>query len=187
MKKVLSYKTETNGLPNWRARSDDESQPHLVRLSAVLYNAETKEELESMDVIVRPEGWEIPQETINVHGITVEKAVQEGVSEVSAINTFNDLVARADSVVSSNKQFNSRIIRIALKRYSEDYQQEAWSNNKDNHYCAMKMAKDDTGNKSLSLSDALNYYNGQQAVDNHDSLVNAQSSAKVFFAIKSGY
>ena len=47
------------------------------------------------------------------------------------------------------------------------------------------MAKDDTGNKSLILSDAFAHYTNQQAEDNSDSLVNAASSAKVFFAINS--
>ena len=183
MKNVLSFKTETNGLPLWRARSNDEGQPHIVRLAAVLCDGKTQEVIERMDVVISPEGWDIPKETIDVHGITVENAVAEGISESAAIEIFLSLVKSAGVVVSSNKQFNSRIIRIALKRHAEDFHQEAWNDNKENHFCAMKMAKDDLGNKTVSLSDALSHYNGEQAVDNTDSLVNADSAAKVFFAI----
>lgn len=183
MKNVLSFKSETNGLPLWRARSNDEGQPHIVRLAAVLCDGKTQEVIEHMDVVIRPEGWDIPKETIDVHGITVQNAAEKGISESAAIEMFLSLVKSAGVVVSSNKQFNSRIIRIALKRHAEEYHQEAWNDNKENHFCAMKMAKDDTGNKSLSLSDALSHYTGNQAVDNHDSLVNATSSARVFFAI----
>ena len=185
MKTLLSFKTETNGLPLWRERSNNEGQPHIVRLAAVLCNAETQEIIGDMDVLIRPDGWTIPQETIDVHGITVERAEKEGIAESVAIEVFLIMVREASTVVSSNKQFNSRIIRIALKRFSTDVHQEAWNDNKENHFCAMKMAKDDTGNKSLILSDAFAHYTNQQAEDNSDSLVNAASSAKVFFAINS--
>lgn len=182
MKKVLSFKTETNGLPLWRARSNDEGQPHIVRLAAVLCDAETQEVIDQMDVVIRPEGWEIPQETIEVHGIAFDHAIEKGISESSAIEMFLGLVRKADAVVSSNKQFNSRIIRIALKRHAEEFHQEAWNDNKENHFCAVKMAKDDLGNKGIALDEALAHYTGNTA-KNNDSLVNAESAAKVYFAI----
>ena len=50
MKTLLSFKTETNGLPLWRERSNNEGQPHIVRLAAVLCNAETQEIIGDMDV-----------------------------------------------------------------------------------------------------------------------------------------
>lgn len=181
MKTVLSFKTETNGLPNWKARSDDESQPHLVRLSAVLCNAETQEVIDQMDVVIIPDGWDIPQDTINVHGITFEDAKERGISEAGAVKLFLKLVMNADVIVSSNKQFNNRIMCIAFKRHLTEEAFECWSEIPS--YCAMKMAKDKTGNKQLSLSDALSHFTGKKAVDNHDSLVNAKSAAKVFFAI----
>ena len=180
---VLSFKTETNGLPLWRARSNDEGQPHIVRLAAVLCDGKTQEIIDQMDVIIIPDGWDIPKETIDVHGITVEHAIENGIHEHDAIDMFINLVKQSGSVVSSNKQFNSRIMRIALKRHAEEFHQEAWNDNKENHFCAMKMAKDDLDNKQVSLSDALAHYTGQQAKDNFDSLVNATSSARVFFAI----
>lgn len=182
MKNVLSFKTETNGLPLWRARSNDEGQPHIVRLAAVLCDGKTQEVIEQMDVIIRPEGWDIPKETIDVHGITVEKANEQGISESAAIEMFLSLVRSAGVVVSSNKQFNNRIIRIALKRHAEEFHQEAWNDNKENHFCAMKLAKNDLDNKQLNLADALLHYTGDQLVSN-DSLLNADSSARVFFAV----
>lgn len=182
MKKVLSFKTETNGLPLWRARSNDEGQPHIVRLAAVLCDAETQEVIDQMDVVIRPDGWEIPQETIEVHGIAFDHAIEKGISEPDALDMFINLFDKADFVVSSNKQFNNRIIRIGLKRYAQEFYQEAWNDNKENHFCAVKMAKDDLSNKGIALDEALAHYTGN-TVKNNDSLVNAESAAKVYFAI----
>jgi len=180
MKTVLSYKTETTGLPNWKARSNDETQPHLVRLAAILFNAETQEVVDQMDVLIIPDGWEVPQETIDVHGITVERAHEEGIHEHDAIDMFLKLCG--DSVrITSNKQFNQRIMRIALKRHANEEQQEKWAE-KDNHFCAMKMAKDDLGNKGSALDEAVAHYTGNTAKLS-DSLVNADSTARMYFAI----
>lgn len=181
MKNVLSFKTETNGLPLWREPSSHEGQPHIVRLAAILCDAKTQEVVDKMDVVIRPEGWTIPQETIDSHGITNERAAEEGISESAAIEMFVALVRKSDAVVSSNKQFNKRIIRIALSRHAEELHQEAWKDN-ENHFCAMKMAKDDLGDKKITIETALNHYTGQKE-KGVGSLVNAESAARIYFAI----
>jgi len=180
--KVLSFKTETNGLPLWQARSNAEGQPHLVRLAAVLIDDQS-DVVESMDVVIIPDDWDIPQETTDVHDVTLEFAAENGVNEKDAVELFISLVRKAEKVVSSNKTFNSRIIRIALKRYADEFHQEAWADNKDNHFCAIRMAKDDLKNKSVNLFDALAHYTGESIHNNREPLVNAQAAAKVFFAI----
>lgn len=186
MKNVLSFKTETSGLPLWREPSSHEGQPHIVRLAAVLCDGKTQEVIDKMDVVIRPDGWVIPQETIDSHGITNERAIEEGISESAAIEMFIALVRKSDVVISSNKTFNKRIIRIALSRHAEEFHQEAWKDN-ENHFCVMKMAKDDSGDKKLTLNSALYHYTGDQILGD-DSLFNAQSAAKIYLAInnKSG-
>jgi len=180
MKNVLSFKTETSGLPLWRARSNDKGQPHIVRLAAVLCDGKTQEVIDQMDVIIRPEGWEIPKETIDVHGVTNQHANENGISEAAAVEMFIKLCG--DSVrVSSNKQFNQRIIRIALKRYATEEQQEKWAE-KENHFCAMKMAKDDIGNKQITLTEAHRHYTSQ-IVSGADSLDNAKLASRIYFAV----
>lgn len=185
MKTVLSYKTETTGFIKHQARSSDEGQPHLVRLAVILFNADTQEIIDQMDAVICPEGWDIPQGSIDIHGITTEVAVKNGICESKAVGQFLNLLGKADQVVSSSKQFNSRIMRIALTRYSTKDVVEEWKNF--DSYCVMKLAKDDTGNKKLTLPEALEYYVGQQAINNHNhnSLIDAESAARVFFSINS--
>lgn len=95
---ILSYDTETTGIPDWKIPSDSPDQPHLVSLAAILVNAETREVVDSMDVIIKPDGWEIPQETIDIHGITMEIAEKEGIPEQEALEMF--LAMRGDHELS---------------------------------------------------------------------------------------
>lgn len=183
MKTVLSYKTETTGLIDYSARSSSENQPHLVRLAAVLFNAETQEIIKKIDVIISPNGWDIPDESVKIHDISHEYALAKGISEQMAISMFLALFNKADYVVTSSKQFNARIIRIALTRYTDSISVEKWKIFAES-YCAAKMAKDDLGVKKITFYDALFHYTGQQAINTSDSLVNAESAAKVYFAIK---
>uniref|UniRef100_UPI0035C670C3 exonuclease domain-containing protein n=1 Tax=Serratia quinivorans TaxID=137545 RepID=UPI0035C670C3 len=84
MKTIFTYDTETTGLPNWKVPSDSPEQPHLVQLAGVLSNAETGEEIQSMNVIIKPDGWEIPEEVTAVHGITTEYALEHGIPALPA-------------------------------------------------------------------------------------------------------
>ena len=56
MNRILFYDTETTGLPDWKVPSDDPCQPHLVQLAAVLCNADTREIISTIDVVIRA-GW----------------------------------------------------------------------------------------------------------------------------------
>ena len=55
---ILVFDTETTGLPDFKKRSSDPSQPHLVQLALVQYNADG-EETEHHSVIIKPDGWQI--------------------------------------------------------------------------------------------------------------------------------
>lgn len=57
MKTILFYDTETTGLPDWKSPSGGETQPHIVQIGAILCNAETKEVVDTLNVIVQPDGW----------------------------------------------------------------------------------------------------------------------------------
>jgi len=59
--KLLPFDTETTGIPIWSTPSGNENQPHMVQLAAMLVDSETKEIVESMDVIIKPYGWVIPK------------------------------------------------------------------------------------------------------------------------------
>jgi DNA polymerase-3 subunit epsilon len=77
---ILGLDTETTGLPDFRAPSDADHQPHLVQLAMVLLDDDLTERA-SVSMIVRPEGWTSGPEALAAHGITEEIATRCGVPE----------------------------------------------------------------------------------------------------------
>lgn len=69
--KTLAYDTETTGLPDWNQPTESPQQPHLVEIAALLFNGMA--EIDRFHAIVRPDGWTIPDEVAEIHGITTER------------------------------------------------------------------------------------------------------------------
>ena len=91
MKPILFFDTETTGLPLWKEPSEDPRQPHLVELAALLVNPDTREMIAFMDVIIKPNGWTIPVDVSEIHGITTERALAEGIPEEEALPAGDDV------------------------------------------------------------------------------------------------
>ena len=111
----LFYDTETSGLPDYQRPSDAKHQPHIVQLTCLLTDY-YGEKLSSLDLLIRPDGWQIDPEAQKAHGISEQMARSAGVPEFEAVQLFMRLVERADLRIAHNDAFDSRIIRIALKR-----------------------------------------------------------------------
>lgn len=125
---LLAFDFETTGFPNFKDPSDHPDQPHAVQIGAVLYDLDAREEVEAIEVIVRPAGWIIPDEAAAVHGITTERALAEGIPEALA---FDELLRlwNPDAPhprVAHNRSFDDRIARIGFKRYMGEECADAW-------------------------------------------------------------
>lgn len=71
--RYLIFDTETTGLPEYNEKGIKE-YPYVVQLSWVLYNDEIKDiESERDRIILLPEGMEVPEDTVAIHGINTEK------------------------------------------------------------------------------------------------------------------
>ena len=113
------WDTETTGLPLFNDPSEDPRQPHIVELAAILIDDKTREEKGLVHYIVRPDGWTIPAEVAAIHGITQERAMDEGIPEWKVIREFHELNQQADLRVAHNGQFDDRIMRIGIKRFGD--------------------------------------------------------------------
>jgi DNA polymerase-3 subunit epsilon len=114
---LFFYDTETTGLPDFSQPSEAPHQPHMVQLAAALVDPGSRKIVASIDLIIKPDGWEIPKEVAEIHGITTETAQSLGVDEEQALTLFMGMWLRCDSRIAHNEDFDARIIRIALKRY----------------------------------------------------------------------
>lgn len=186
---VLIFDTETTGLPNWKEPSESELQPHIVQLAAGLFNTENKKIIQSIDLIIKPESWDIPKVVSDIHGITKEYAMDVGVSEKVCIEAFLDLWSGRKRIA-HNATFDNRIIRIATKRYCEESVINSWATGV--YECTgllskpiMKMEpKNKYGYKMPKLIEAYKHFTGNDLENAHTAMADMQACADVYFAMK---
>lgn len=179
---VFAYDSETTGFPDWKNPSDDPAQPHLVQLAGILADTDSREIISSIDLIIRPDGWEIPEDASAIHGITTEKALSVGMPEEAAFTAFMALWGGRYRVA-HNRTFDQRIMRIAAKRYGDDALIDAWAN-KDDHECTMLASKHPMGvAKWPKLSEAYEHFMGRPMDDAHNAMADARACLDVYFAI----
>lgn len=180
---ILVYDTETTGLPNWKLPSGDECQPHMVEIAGKLYN-EVGFLLDSYSAIIKPDGWVIPDEVIALNGITNEMALDVGISEAEALAGFLALKAKATLRVAHNINFDDRIIRIAMKRYSTDELAEQFKAG--DKFCTCQGSRAAValpGKKIPTLGEAYKHFTGKELVNAHRAEADVDACALVFFAL----
>lgn len=194
MSLALFYDTETTGLPLFSEPSEDPRQPHLVQLAASLVDLQARQVIASIDVIVRPDGWVIPDEVAKVHGITTERALAVGVPEEAVLRLFVSLYA-ARKRIAHNEQFDARIIRIGLMRYECGLLADDWKAGEAE--CTQTLATPilklpptpkmlAAGRKhfkSANLGEAYKHFTGNELVNAHTALADVQACMAVYFAI----
>lgn len=180
---IFIYDTETTGLPNWNAPSEHPSQPHIVQLACGLYDVDTGAPVELYDKIVRPHGWTIPDEVAAIHGITTERAADEGLPEWEVLSALEDMWGRAMTRTAYNESFDARIVRIAMKRFRKNGADERWSAAA--YCCTMRLAKPLTGmKKTPKLVEAYQHFFGRALVGAHSAVADRDACAEVYFHIK---
>jgi len=180
---IIAFDTETTGLPDWKIPSDDPSQPHIVQLAAGLFDVETKKMIQSIDVIVKPDGWEIPQEVSEIHGITTEYANKVGVPEEVALDIFLALWSERKRIA-HNTTFDNRIIRIATKRYKSEDVQVLWKAAE--YECTMMESRKILGGKYPKLEEAYSHFLGKELVDAHTAFADMRACAEIYWALNGG-
>ena len=173
-------------VPHWKEPSDSPEQPHIVQLAASLVDMDTRAIISSMDVIVQPDGWEIPHDIIEIHGITNEYASEVGIPEPQAVAMLLSLWSDADRVrIGHNQPFDARILRIALRRYLDDTIADAWKQGR--ALCTMRMARpimDLPRGKWPNLVEAYRFFTGETLTDAHTAAADVQATMRVYFAIQ---
>lgn len=68
------------------------------------------------DFIIKPEGFEIPAESSNVHGITTEIAREKGVDLKKAVYYFLGACRMADLIIGHNVNYDMHVVGAELIR-----------------------------------------------------------------------
>ena len=114
----LFFDTETTGLPP-HVSSDISSWPRLVQLGWLLTD-EAGNVLRQDNLIVKPEGFTIPTRTINIHGITMEQAIKEGVRLQEALKRFSEALRFSHVLIGHNVDYDYHVIKAEYSRKKID-------------------------------------------------------------------
>ena len=195
MNTALFYDTETTGLPLWNDPSEDPRQPHIVQLAACLVDIGTRRTIATLDVICRPDGWTIPDEVAEIHGITTEHAADVGIPESLAAEMMLDM-ARGRLRVAHNQSFDARILRIACKRFFDEASADEWKAGQ--AQCTALLSKPLLDlpptdkmvragfrtSKTPNLGEAYRHFTGQELRNAHSALADVHGCIAVWFSIQ---
>lgn len=116
MKLTLLFDTETSGKKLDGVRASDPRQPHIVSFAGLVLD-EGWNEITHVHHIAKQDGWESEPEATAIHGITKERSLAEGIGEKEIAEIALGMITQADRCVAHNIQFDSFVVRCALRRY----------------------------------------------------------------------
>lgn len=112
---ILVFDTETTGKADFKLPVTHPSQPRIVQFAFQLYDENWNVRAEG-NYIIKPDGYEIPQEASNIHGITTAMANRYGVPIKPVLEVFGNLLAVADGTVGHNVSFDEFMTDIECSR-----------------------------------------------------------------------
>lgn len=182
----LFFDTETTGLPiNWKAPVTDlNNWPRLVQLAFLIFDAQGKE-LERGDYIIKPNGFIIPKESSNIHGITTEKAIDEGKDLKMVLEIFDNHIKQSNFLVAHNLKFDEKIIGSELLRNnfanSLSAKKGICTMESSVNFCAIPGLY---GYKWPKLSELHLKLFGENFEEAHNAAADINATAKCFWALK---
>jgi len=182
----LFFDTETTGLPkNWKAPvSDFDNWPRMVQLAYLLYDAEGNL-MAGGDYIVKPDGFTIPPESSLIHGISTERALQEGLPLKDVLLCFQEMMKHAEYLVAHNIAFDEKIVGAELLRCGLENnlmtKRRFCTMESSTNYCAIKTPK---GLKWPRLSELHQKLFGCDFDEAHNAAVDIEATARCFWELR---
>ena len=185
----LFFDTETTGIPlNYKAPvSDLKNWPRLVEIGWILTD-ESANEIEAHTYIIRPEGFIIPQDSTEIHGITTEKAMLEGVDLKVALSTFESTVRKADLLIAHNMAFDEKIVGAELIRIGLtnilDTKKRACTMSSSTDFCELPNQYGYANYKWPKLEELHRILFGSSFKESHRAMTDVRACMACFFELK---
>ena len=182
----LFFDVETAGMPrNWKSPvSDTFNWPRMVQIAWQLYDNE-RVLLETQDFIIKPEGYEIPYEAERIHGISTERAREEGHDLKEALLAFKEVIEKAEYIIAHNMNFDEKVVGAEFIRKSIEHRlfssERYCTMQESTYYC--KLPGKGGRYKWPTLLELHQKLFGTRFADAHQALVDAQACANCFFKL----
>jgi DNA polymerase III alpha subunit (gram-positive type) len=131
---------------------------------------------------VKPTDYQISISSTKIHGITQERAFEEGLERGSILQELKKALIKSDTIIAHNMQFDNRMIVSELNRLDNNDIFHLWENK--TKICTMKEARRVYG-KNLKLSDLYVKLTGEPVPQNiHQADTDTNMCAQVYFNLK---
>ncbi len=172
--KYLIFDTETTGFP---------PKARLVSIAWQIWDDDKF--IEKDYYIVKPEGFYIPLQAAQVHGITTEMALELGEDLNKVLTIFAKKLQEVDAVVAHNYRFDSQIVQGEFERMN-------FENHLENKqvYDTMLLStnyvkiRNSRGYKWPNLSELHKKLFNKDFDDAHSADADVDATAKCFFELK---
>ncbi|HWQ65708.1 MAG TPA: 3'-5' exonuclease [Methanospirillum sp.] len=186
--RYLIFDTETTGLP--LEEKDPfhypDYWPRIVQIAWILCdeNACISEE---HCLIVKPEGFTIPQKASQIHGITTEVAIKEGIPIGEMLEIFSKAIEVTDIIVGHDIDFDRKVVTSEYARKKQNapiYGKE--------HHCTMKASTDlcklptlsnRRGYRQPTLAELQRYLFEEECAESHDTLTGVKACSRCYFEL----
>lgn len=192
--KYLFFDTETTGLPiNMNVPyTDTNNWPRLVQLAWMVLDDEGKL-FHEKEFIIFPENFNIPIAASNIHGITTQKAIEDGLGLKSVLEVLEFESSGVDFIVCHNADFDLSILGCEIYRIKGrnplDFKPT---------YCTQKQTTEllqipknkgrGYGRYKWPSLDELHHWCFNKGFDNaHNALADVTATKDCFFFLKKNY
>ena len=182
----LVFDTETTGLPrSWQAPVTAlDNWPRLVQLAYMAYDR-CGVLVNSVNHIIKPRGYTIPADSARIHGITTERALQEGKELVEVLREFKIYLDQARYLVAHNMSFDEKIVGAELLRSSmadiPSSKQKICTMHTTTEYCAIPGPR---GYKWPKLSELHRKLFMADFAEAHNAAADVAATAKCFWELQ---
>ena len=191
--KYIFFDTETTGVPrNYKASMQDtDNWPRLVQLAWLLVD-ERGTELKRKSVIIRPDGFTIPEKAAQVHGITTERAQNEGLPLRNVLDEFMQDLELAEEIVGHNIDFDIHIVgaelcRLGLSTQKISNKPTTCTMKSFTNFCAIPSNNGYGGYKWPTLDELYCKVFGHGMENAHDALADILATKECFFELKNQF
>ncbi len=183
----LIFDTETTGLPkNYNAPITDlDNWPRLVQIAWQLHDPNGGL-INAENYIVKPDGFTIPYNSEKVHGISTQRALDEGHDLKKVLGIFAEDIKKAELVIGHNIEFDINIMGAEFIRGEVESQlldtNSLDTKEESTEFCAIPGGR---GGKFKwpTLTELHNKLFGVGFDDAHDAAYDVDATAKCFFGL----
>ncbi|MFM7814264.1 MAG: DNA polymerase III subunit alpha, partial [Flavobacteriales bacterium] len=183
----LIFDTETTGVPkNYNAPlTDFENWPRVVQIAWQLHDISGKL-ISHHNVIVRPEGFTIPFNAEKIHGISTQRALDEGSPLSEVLELFHSDLQRTTYVAGHNISFDTNIMGCEFMRMNRetpfDKTKVLDTMALSTDFCAIAVGRSGKF-KWPTLTELHQKLFGKPFGDAHDAAYDVEATARCFFGL----